>query len=57
MLPEVIFKTRRAFKGGFKNIQMVGITNIVLLQPTGENPEFTDTCMIVWDDKRREIVH
>ena len=51
MVPELIKKIRREFKGGIDTVKMLNNSNIVLLVATGENPNYPNDQVIVWDDK------
>lgn len=49
--PHFMKKIRRAIDGGLKLAQMIGISNILLLIPTGDNPAYRADNVILWDDK------
>jgi len=45
-------RIRRFFPGGVKVIQMVGKSNLILLIPTGEDPQYSASKVLLWDDKK-----
>lgn len=48
-------KIKRIFPGGIKIAQMVGLTNILFLVATGENPDCPSDQVMIWDDKKQQI--
>ena len=51
MSSELIRCIKREFKGGLSVVQMLGMSNILLLVATGENPDYPSTNVMIWDDK------
>lgn len=42
---------RRDIKGGLSVVQMIGMSNILLMIPTGDDPAYRNFNLIIWDDK------
>ena len=38
-------------------MQMLGISNILLLVATGENPDYPSTNVMIWDDKQLAVIN
>ena len=50
-------RVKRILNYGLRAIQMVGITNFILLVPSGEGrPEYTSDSVLLWDDKNHKVI-
>lgn len=49
-------EVKRPFKGGIKIVQMVGISSLVLLVATGDNPEYPSDQVLIWDEKQLKVL-
>jgi hypothetical protein len=50
-------RVRRKLSYGLRAIQMVGITNFILLVPSGEgSSDYTSDCVLLWDDKTHKVI-
>ena len=57
MSSELIRCIKREFKGGLSVVQMLGMSNILLLVATGENPDYPSTNVMIWDDKQLAVIN